>query len=100
MCRSRDRAVSRIYVLINTVPGRVDDVVRSIQNKAGVLMADVIEDTPPDIIMVVQGNSNEILAELTLNALLPVEEWIKELQLLTVKSAKYAVSTPLAYHMN
>jgi hypothetical protein len=92
--------MSRIYVLINTLPGRVDDVVRGLQDKAGVLMADAVEDAPPDIIMVVQASNNQKLAELTLDALLPVEEWIKELQVLPIQCAKYAVAASLAYRMN
>jgi len=91
--------MNRLYVLINTHPGKAEEVVQSLQHKTGVLLADMVE-SPPDIILVVEAISNQLLAELTLSALAPVEDKIKELQLLPVHGKTIELATSLAYRMN
>ena len=91
--------MNRLYVLINVQSGTAEKVVESLQKKTGVLLADIVE-SPPDIILVVQANDNQKLAELTIDALAPVEDMIKELQLLPAQVSRFALATPLAYRMN
>ena len=93
--------MNRLYVLITVEDGTAETVARSLQNRPGVMLADVIEN-PPDIMLIVQANSNQRLAELTIGALEPVENLIKELKLLPTsrRQKQYAMATPLAGCLN
>jgi hypothetical protein len=89
----------RVYVLLNVKSGTAEKVVRSLQNKSGVLLADIVE-RPPDIIMVVQAVSQERLLSLTVNALQSVETQIEGLQLLPERQKTLVLDTPLALRRN
>ena len=91
--------MNRLYVLINVHSGTAERVVQSLQKRSGVLLADIV-DNPPDIILVMQANNNQKLAELAMEALAPVEDMIKELQLLPALTRQYKLSTSLAYRNN
>ena len=91
--------MKRVYVLINVKKGMADRVLRSLQNRAGVLMVDIVE-RPPDIIMVVQAANQERLTRLTIEALLPLEYLIEGLQLLPSHDRTMAYATPLNYRQN
>ena len=91
--------MNRLYVLINVKPGKVEEVAQIVQNKPGVLFADII-DSPPDIIMVVHASDKQKLAELTLNALTPAEHLIKEVQLLPAQDKKITLATALTFRRN
>ena len=91
--------MNRLYVLINVHPGKAEQVVRVLQNRTGVLFADILA-SPPDIIMVVQASDCKKLALHTLDALTPVENMIKELQLLPAIDKKFTNTSSFGFYRN
>ncbi len=63
--------ITRVYVILDVIEGKTDQVVRSLRNKAGVVMADVLEDSS-NVITVVEASERQRLAELTVRALASV----------------------------
>jgi hypothetical protein len=71
----------RAYLLMDIVDGKHGEVVQSLGSKPGVTMVDMLEG-PPDILVVVEAETRQELAELTVDALSSVEEYTDNLQLL------------------
>lgn len=75
---------ARVYVLMDIVQGESDQVVRRLRGKPGVLMADPLEGRW-DLILVVEAGSRERLAELTTQAIAPVEEVTEGMRVLLTR---------------
>lgn len=75
---------ARVYVLMDIVQGESDQVVRKLQGKPGVLMADPLEGGW-DLILVVEAGSRERLAELTIQAIAPVEDVTEGMRVLPTR---------------
>lgn len=58
---------ARVYVLLDVMEGRANQVAKSLRSKCGVLMADVLEN-PSDVIVVVEAPERQRLTELVLRA--------------------------------
>ena len=56
----------KAYVLIQVHPGKVEEVVRSIRGKPGILAADTVAG-PHDIIAVLQGSDADSIARIVVN---------------------------------
>ncbi len=78
---------ARVYVLLDVAQGERDEVVRTLRDRPGVTMADIVEG-PPDIVMVVEAPQRLRLAELTIQALGSIEGMTENLQLLPVTANK------------
>ena len=66
----------RVYVLLDVMPGKPEEVVRSLRGKPGVIRADLL-DGPPDIAVIFEALNSLELARVTietLNAYEPVTE--------------------------
>jgi hypothetical protein len=74
---------ARAYVLLNVVQGKVAEIVQTLRDRPGVIVADIIEG-PPDIVMVIEARGRRRLANLTIEALSAVENVTGDLQLLPV----------------
>ncbi len=74
---------ARVYVLLDVAQGELAKVMRTLRDKPGVIMADIVEG-PPDIVMVVEAHQRRRLAELTIEALSSIEGMTENLQLLPV----------------
>ncbi len=74
---------ARVYVLLDVAQGELAKVMRTLRDKPGVIMADIVEG-PPDIVMVVEARQRRRLAELTVEALSSIEGMTENLQLLPV----------------
>ena len=62
----------RVYVIINTMAGCSDGVVRTLRYKLGVVIADILE-SQSSVIMMVEAPEQQKLVELTIEALASVE---------------------------
>ncbi len=74
---------ARVYVLLDVAQGELASVVRTLRDRPGVIMADIVEG-PPNIVMVVEAHRRRRLAELTVEALGSIEGVTENLQLLPV----------------
>ena len=74
---------ARAYILIDAVEGKAHEVVRILRRKAGVAFADCVQG-PPDIVMGVEAEDNQKLADLTIKALASVENQTEDSQVLPV----------------
>ena len=75
---------SRAYVFIETAEGKADKVVRILRHRLGVLVVDLLEDSPR-VVMVVEALEQQNLAELTIRALMAVESMTRGTQILPSK---------------
>jgi hypothetical protein len=76
----------RAYLLMDITDGKYREVIRSLGNKPGVIMVDMLEG-PPDILVVVEAGTRQELAELTVEALSSVENYAENVQLLPGRHA-------------
>jgi ACT domain-containing protein len=63
---------ARVYVLLDVMEDKPDQVVRVLQGKTGVKMVDVLEGSP-NVIMLIQARDRQQLAELTIQAITSTE---------------------------
>jgi hypothetical protein len=75
---------ARVYLLLNVVNGKSEEVVRNLSGKAGVVVADALEG-PPDVMMVVEASDRQKLAELSIQAFASVEAMVEGMQLLPTR---------------
>ena len=76
---------ARVYVLLDVMEGRKQQVAHCLLGRRGILMADTTEGKP-DIIFVAEGASRQKLAELTMRAIAAIESMIEDFNLLPVQS--------------
>ena len=74
----------RVYVLLDIVGGKVEQVVKVLRESPGVVMADAVEGLP-DVIVVVEALDRQKLAQLTTQALVSVETMTENFCLLPAK---------------
>jgi len=72
---------ARAYVLLDIKEGKSKQVAKVLQDKPGIVIADLLEG-PPDVIMVVEASDRQKLAELTVQALAVVENMTENFRLL------------------
>ena len=77
----------RVYVLLDIIACQSDWVVRTLRSKTGVVLADELEDQPR-VIMVVEADDRQKLAELTVQILSLVDSVTDGVQLLPAKSGR------------
>lgn len=78
---------ARVYVLLDVAQRELAEVVRTLRDRPGVIMVDIVED-PPDIVMVVEARQRRRLAKLTIEALSSIEAMTENLQLLPVTDVR------------
>ncbi|MBN1368368.1 MAG: hypothetical protein JW967_10640 [Dehalococcoidales bacterium] len=93
--------MNRAYVLFHTKTMNVRKVTRTLQDKAGVIMVDVLEDQP-SVMIVVQASSRLRLAEMTVKAIASVEDLTEGIFLMpTLKHMnRYAVEIATSFSNN
>jgi len=77
---------ARVYVLLDVVDGKSDEVAQALRGKPGVVIADLLEG-PPDIIMVVEASERQKLIKLTMQALASVEAATEGLNLIPTRES-------------
>ena len=78
---------ARVYVLLDIVDGKSEQVAQALRSKPGVAMEDTLEG-PPDVIMVVEASQRQKLAQLTIQALASVETMTQGLRILPAQNEK------------
>ena len=78
---------SRVYILLDTVEGKASNVAHILRGRAGVRLVDVLEGSP-DIIMMIQAQSRQQLADLTSQALATVESMTEQVGLLPTQNGQ------------
>ncbi len=74
----------KVYVLLDIMDGKAEQVVQALQGSLGVVMADAVEG-PPDVVIVMEAANREQLAKLTNHALLLVEPMTEYICLLPAR---------------
>jgi hypothetical protein len=75
----------RVYVLLDIVDGKSEEVAQSLWGKPGVVKADLLEGSP-DLILICEAMNHRKLAKLTVEALAVVEQVTENVCLLPVRS--------------
>ena len=75
---------ARVYIIIDIVEGKSEQVAQILRSKSGVKMVDMLENSH-DIMVIVEASEWQKLAELTVEALGSVEAVTEGLQLLPVR---------------
>ena len=75
---------ARVYILLDVMEGKSDQVARTLRGEPGVTTVDLLEGLP-NVIVVLQARGRRKLAELTIRALASVETVTEGLQLLPTR---------------
>lgn len=78
---------ARAYILIKTVDGKAHEVVRILRRRLGIVSVDCVEGSP-DIVVRMEAEDNQKLADLTIKALTSVENLTDDSQVLPVRNDK------------
>ena len=82
----------RVYILLDIVDGKSEEVAQSLWGRTGVVKVDLLEG-PPDLLAIFEAFNRQRLAELTVEALATVEQMTKNVCLLPVISNSASAST-------
>lgn len=74
---------TRAYVLIDSAEGKAQKVLTALHGKPEITSVNYVEGAP-DIIVMVEAENNRILAKLTIQALLSIENLTNDTQILPV----------------
>ena len=75
---------TKVYVLLDIIEGKLEQVVQTLRGKPGVVEVDLLEGSP-NVIMVVEAPERKKLAERTIQALASVETITEGVQLLPTR---------------
>ena len=84
----------KVYILLDIVDGKAEQVVHILQEIPGVLMVDALEG-PPDIVVVIEAPEREQLAKWTIEALASVEMLTEQVRLLPIRDGSNRIATKL-----
>ena len=76
--------IHRVYILLDIVGGKSEEVARSLLGKPSVVKVDLLEG-PPDLIVICEAFKRQELAKLTIEALAKVEQMTENVCLLPVR---------------
>ena len=82
----------RVYILLDIVDGKSEEVAQSLWDRPGVVKADLLEGSP-DLLVICEAFNRQRLAELTIEALTEVEQVTENVCLLPVISNSASAST-------
>ena len=83
----------KVYVLLDIVDGKAEQVVQVLQGSLGVVMADAVEG-PPDVVIVMEAPNREQLAKQTMQALASVETITEHVCLLPARERLNTTNSP------
>ena len=75
----------RVYLLLDVMDGKADQVAEKLRHIAGIRIVDVLEGQP-EVIAVVEAHERHRLAEITMRAISSVETMIEDLKLLPARN--------------
>ena len=74
----------RVYLLLDIVDGKAEDVAQFLKEVSGVVMADALEGSP-DVVVVIEAPERKQLAKWTIQALASVEMMTEQVHLLPIR---------------
>ena len=77
--------MDRVYILLDVMDGKADQVAGKLRCMAGIRIVDVVEGQP-DVIAVVEAPERHKLAETTMRVIFLVENMIEDLKLLPARN--------------
>jgi hypothetical protein len=83
----------KVYVLLDTVDGKDEQVVQALQEIPGVVIAEALEG-PPDVILVMEASERQHLARLTVQAIAAVESMTEQVHLLPTRGKLNTATSP------
>lgn len=75
---------TKVYVLLDVIEGKLEQVVQTLPGKPGVVEVDLLEGSP-NVMVVVEAPERKKLAEWTIQALASVEKMTEGVQLLPTR---------------
>ena len=75
---------TRVYVLLDLLDGKSDQMIRTVHGKPGVVMADTL-DGSPNAVVVIQAGDRHKLAQFTVRVISSIEPMTQSLQLLATR---------------
>jgi len=78
---------SKVYILLDVVDGKAEQVVQVLQEIPSVVMVEALEGSP-DVVLVMEAAGRKQLVKLTIQALDLVETMTEHFQLLPVKDRR------------
>ena len=76
--------MDRVYILLDVIDGKPDQVAEKLRHIAGIRIVDVVEGQP-DVIVVVEAPDRQRLVEITMRVISSAENMIEDLKLLPVR---------------
>jgi len=84
---------ARVYILLDIVDGKAEQVAQALQGSLGVVMADAVEG-PPDVVIVMEAPNREQLAKLTNQVLVLTEPMTEYICLLPARERLSTTNSP------
>ena len=84
----------KVYILLDVMDGKVEQVVHVLQETPGVLMVDALEG-PPDIVVLIEAPEREQLTKWTIDALASVEMLTEQVRLLPTRDGSNRIAAKL-----
>ena len=84
----------KVYILLDIVDGKAEQVAQALQGSLGVVMADALEG-PPDVVVLIEASQREQLTKWTIEALSSVEMLIEQVRLLPTRDGSPRIVTEL-----
>jgi hypothetical protein len=75
---------TRIYLLLDVVKDKSDQVTENLQGRPGVVIADPLQG-PPDVMIVVEASNRQSVTELAIQAIASVETMTKGVRVLPTR---------------
>ncbi len=88
----------KVYLLLDVVDGRDEQVVQVLRKSPGVVMADALEDAledSPKVVVVIEAPERKRLAKWTIEALSSVETLTEQVRLLPTREESNRIVTKL-----
>jgi len=83
----------KVYILLDIVDGKSEQIAQALQGSLGVVMADAVEG-PPHVVIVMEAQNREQLAKLTVQAIALVETMTEHVCLLPVSERLSTTNSP------
>ncbi len=84
----------KVYILLDVMDGKAEQVIQVLQEIPGVLMVDALEGSP-DVIVLIEAPEREQLAKWTIDALASVEMLTEQVRLLPTRDGSNRIATKL-----
>ena len=88
----------RVYILLDIVDGKSEEVAQSLWGRPGVVKADLLEGAP-DLLLICEAFNRQKLAKLTVEALATVEHVTENVSLLPVRSQPDSAGTRKSFNL-